>query len=96
MTMAILTTQHYNKTVGINARRPLDASGVAASKGAYLLERIDRQRIEEELVKFAAAIMAGRGRYFALRRRSMRDKPLDLVWSQVLPGPELDVPDPLR
>ncbi len=54
-----LTTRHYNKTVWINAGRPLDAGGVAGSKGAYPLERIDRQLIEEELVRFVAAIMAG-------------------------------------
>ena len=54
-----LTTRHYNKTVWINAGRPLDAGGVAGSKGAYPLERIDRQLIEEELVRFVAGIMAG-------------------------------------
>jgi hypothetical protein len=54
-----LTTRHYNKTVWLSAGRPLDAGGVAGSKGAYPLERIDKQLIEEELVKFVAAIMAG-------------------------------------
>ena len=54
-----LTTRHYNKTVWLAAGRPLDAGGVAGSKGAYPLERIDKQLIEEELVKFVAAIMAG-------------------------------------
>jgi hypothetical protein len=54
-----LTTRHYNKTVWINAGRSLDPGGVAGSKGAYPLERIDRQLVEEELVKFVAAVMAG-------------------------------------
>jgi hypothetical protein len=54
-----LTTRHYNKTVWLSSGRPLDAGGVAGSKGAYPLERIDRQLIEEELVRFVAGIMAG-------------------------------------
>lgn len=54
-----ITTRHYNKTVWINAGRPLDAGGIAGAKGAYPLERIDRQLIEEALVKFVAGIVAG-------------------------------------
>ena len=54
-----LTTRHYNKTVWINAGKPLDPGGVAGSKGAYPLERIDRSLVEEELVKFVAAVMTG-------------------------------------
>ena len=54
-----LTTRHYNKTVWLAAGRPLDAGGVAGSKGAFPLERIDKQLIEEELVKFVAATLVG-------------------------------------
>ena len=53
-----ITTRHYNKTVWISAGRPQDAGGVAGAKGAYPLEKIDRQRVEEELVRFVAGIVA--------------------------------------
>jgi hypothetical protein len=48
-----VSTRHYNKTLFINAGRPLEGA-----QGTYTLEKIDRQRIEEELVKFVAAIVA--------------------------------------
>ena len=54
-----LTTRHYNKTVWLAAGRPLDAGGVAGSKGAFPLEKIDRQLVEDELVKFVAATLVG-------------------------------------
>ena|ERR1700730_9933525 len=53
-----ITTRHYAKTVWINAGAG-NAGGVAGSKGAYPLERIDRQLVEEELLKFVRAIVAG-------------------------------------
>ena len=49
-------TRHYNKTVWFNAGKPLEAGG---AKSTYPLERIDRQLVEEELVKFVGAIVAG-------------------------------------
>lgn len=54
-----LTTRHYNKTVWINAGKPLDAGGMAGSKGAYELERIDRQLVEDQVMKLVGAVMAG-------------------------------------
>jgi hypothetical protein len=53
-----ITTRHYAKTVWINAGAR-NAGGVAGSKGAYPLERIDRQLVEEELLKFVRGIVAG-------------------------------------
>ena len=50
-----IATRHYNKTVWINAGKPLETGG---GKGTYPLERIDRQLVEEELVKFVAGIVA--------------------------------------
>jgi hypothetical protein len=50
-----VTTRHYNKMVWINAGKPLETG----AKGTYPLERVDRQLIEEELVKFVAGIVAG-------------------------------------
>jgi hypothetical protein len=54
-----ITTRHYNKTVWINAGRSLDPGGMAGAKGAYPIERIDRQLVEEQLIKFVAGIVAG-------------------------------------
>jgi hypothetical protein len=54
-----ITTRHYNKTVWINAGRALDPGGMAGAKGAYPMERIDRQLVEEQLIKFVAGIVAG-------------------------------------
>ena len=48
-----ISTRHYNKMVWINAGKPLEGS-----KGTYPLEKIDRQRVEEELVKFVAGVVA--------------------------------------
>jgi hypothetical protein len=48
------STRHYNKTVWINAGKPLEGA-----KGTYPLEKIDRQRVEEELVRFVAGVIAG-------------------------------------
>lgn len=49
-----VSTRHYNKTVWINAGKPLEGA-----KGTYPLEQIDRPRIEEELVKFVGGVLAG-------------------------------------
>jgi hypothetical protein len=51
-----ISSRHYNKTVWINAGKPLETGG---AKGTYPLERIDRQLIEEELVRFVGRIVAG-------------------------------------
>jgi hypothetical protein len=50
-----ITTRHYNKTVWINAGKPLETG----AKGTYPLERITRLLVEEELVKFVGGIVAG-------------------------------------
>ncbi|HZO02238.1 MAG TPA: hypothetical protein VFB93_13670 [Burkholderiales bacterium] len=49
-----ISTRHYNKMVWINAGKPMEGA-----KGTYPLEKIDRQRVEEELVKFVAGVVAG-------------------------------------
>lgn len=48
------STRHYNKTVWINAGKPLEGA-----KGTYALDKIDRARVEEELVRFVAGVIAG-------------------------------------
>lgn len=49
-----VSTRHYNKTAWINAGKPLEGA-----KGTYPLEKIDRQRVEEELLRFVGEIIAG-------------------------------------
>jgi hypothetical protein len=51
------STRHYNKTVWINAGKPLEGS-----KGTYPMEKIDRRRVEEELVQLVAGVVAGADR----------------------------------
>jgi hypothetical protein len=48
-----ISTRHYNKMVLVNAGRPLEGA-----KGTYALEKIDRQRVEEELIRFVADVVA--------------------------------------
>jgi hypothetical protein len=49
-----VSTRHYNKSVLINAGKPLEGA-----KGTYPLEQVDRQRIEEELLRFVGEVVAG-------------------------------------
>ncbi len=53
-----ITTRHYNKTVWINAGTAPDPGGIAGAKGAYALEKVDRQLVEESLLKFVAGVVA--------------------------------------
>lgn len=55
-TMSIVT-RHYNRTVWVNAGKPMAAGGAAGSKGAYPLERIDAQLVEDELLKLVGSVL---------------------------------------
>ena len=48
-----ISTRHYNKTVAIDVGRPMEGA-----KNTYALEKLDRQLVEEELVKFVGAMAA--------------------------------------
>jgi len=48
-----ISTRHYNRTVAIDAGRPMEGA-----KGTYVLEKLDPRLVEEELVKFVAAMAA--------------------------------------
>jgi hypothetical protein len=54
-----ITTRHYNKTVWVSGGRALHSGGTAGAKGAYAIERIDRQLIEGEVVRLVGAVMGG-------------------------------------
>jgi hypothetical protein len=53
-----ITTRHYNKTVWINSGEAPNAGGLAGSKGAYALEKVTKQLVEEELIGFVARVVA--------------------------------------
>ena len=53
-----ITTRHYNKTVWINSGEAPNAGGLAGAKGAYALEKVTRQLVEEELLGFVARVVA--------------------------------------
>ncbi len=53
-----ILTRHYNKTVWINSGEAPNAGGIAGAKGAYALEKVNRQLVEEELLGFVARVMA--------------------------------------
>ena len=53
-----ITTRHYNKTVWISAGRALDSGGIAGAKGAYPLDKVDQQLVEEAVLKFVGVVMA--------------------------------------
>jgi len=54
-----VSTRHYNKTVWISGGRALHAGGTAGAKGAHAIERVDRQLVEEEVVRLVGAVMGG-------------------------------------
>ncbi len=52
-----VSTRHYNKTVWVSGGRALHAGGTAGAKGAYSIERVNQQLIEEEVVRLVGAVM---------------------------------------
>ena len=52
-----VSTRHYNKTVWVSGGRALHAGGAAGAKGAYAIERVDRQLVEEEIVRLVGTVM---------------------------------------
>ena len=53
-----ITTRHYNKTVWINSGESAGSGGLAGSKGAFALEKVTRQLVEEEVIAFVARVVA--------------------------------------
>ena len=55
-----ISTRNYSKTVLINDDgAAFYASGMTSTRGAYPLERVDERLVEEELIKFVGAVVAG-------------------------------------
>jgi hypothetical protein len=53
-----VATRHYNKTVWINSGESAGSGGLAGAKGAYPLEKVTRQLVEEELIGFVGRVVA--------------------------------------
>jgi len=53
-----ITTRHYNKTVWINSGESAGSGGLAGAKGAFALEKVTRQLVEDEVVGFVARVVA--------------------------------------
>ena len=53
-----ITSRHYNRTIWINSGEAQHAGGLAGAKGAYALEKVTRQLVEEELIAFVARVVA--------------------------------------
>jgi len=53
-----ITTRHYNKTVWINSGEAPRAGGLAGAAGAFALEKVTRQLVEDEMIAFVARVVA--------------------------------------
>jgi hypothetical protein len=52
------TTRHYNRTVAVNSSDSHGSGGgIAGAKGAYALDKIDAQLVEDEVVKYIAGVV---------------------------------------
>jgi hypothetical protein len=53
-----ITTRHYNRTVWVNSGDAPNAGGIAGAKGAYTLDKLTREIVENELLAFVARFVA--------------------------------------
>ena len=53
-----ITTRHYNKTVWINSGEAHRSGGIAGAAGAFALDKVTRQLIEDEMIAFVARVVA--------------------------------------
>ena len=52
------TTRHYNRTVSVNSSDSHGSGGgIAGAQGAYPLDKIDAQLVEDEVVKYVAGVV---------------------------------------
>lgn len=54
-----ITTRHYNKTVWINSGESSGSGGLAGAKGAFPLQKVTRQMVEDEVIAFVGRVVAG-------------------------------------
>jgi len=53
-----ISTRHYNKTVWIDAGEPASVSAGTGPKGAYSLEEITSQLVEDQLLGFVGRVLS--------------------------------------
>ena len=53
-----IATRHYNKTVWINSGESAGSGGLAGAKGAYGLDKMTKQLVEDEVIRFVARLVA--------------------------------------
>ena len=53
-----IATRHYNKTVWINSGEAPRAGGLAGAAGAFALDKVTRQLVEDEMIAFVARVVA--------------------------------------
>jgi len=53
-----IATRHYNKTVWINSGEAPGAGGLAGAKGAFALEKVTSQLVEDEVIAFVGRVVA--------------------------------------
>jgi hypothetical protein len=53
-----ITTRHYNKTVWINSGEAQRSGGIAGAAGAFALDKVTRQLVEDEVIAFVARVVA--------------------------------------
>ncbi len=53
-----IATRHYNRTVWINSGESAGSGGLAGAKGAYGLDKMTKQLVEDEVIAFVARMVA--------------------------------------
>ena len=53
-----ITTRHYNRTVWINSGESAGSGGLAGAKGAFPLDKVTKQLVEDEVIAFVARVVA--------------------------------------
>ncbi|HZM35866.1 MAG TPA: hypothetical protein VFC18_15400 [Burkholderiales bacterium] len=53
-----IATRHYNRTVWINSGDAPGAGGLAGAKGAYSLDKVTKQLVEDEVIAFVGRVLA--------------------------------------
>ncbi|HWA38800.1 MAG TPA: hypothetical protein VG873_13135 [Burkholderiales bacterium] len=53
-----VSTRHYNKSVWFDAGAAMSEGGISGSKAAYPLDKVDRQLVEEQVVRFVSGVVA--------------------------------------
>lgn len=52
-----IATRHYNRTVWINSGESAGSGGLAGAKGAYGLDKVTKQLVEDEVIGFVARVV---------------------------------------